>query len=481
MNDGNRALSERGAERAARGSARRAYRRLLGYLAPYRGRFVLGLLGGALFSASMVSFAYFMTRFGDGTLVQQDPRTIVWVPVALVGLFLVRGLGDFTQTYFMGFVGRHIVSELRAEVFRHVLRLPVGYFDRSSSGNLLSRLTYNSELVGQATTDSVSMLLRTALTIIGSVAYLLYLNVRLALIALMVGPLMGWLVSVINRLFRRYSRRIQDSMGDVTRVAKESFEAPRLIKLYNAEDHLGRQFDAVNTHNLRSNMKLILTRGVSNPVVQMLAALGGALDGRIGHVAAEGDVVADAVVEQHHVLAHHRDLFAQVGEVVVADVTTIDAHAAGADVVEARQQVDERRLAAARASDDRQGLAGGHLERDVRERRRAAARRQRTVLRLGAGRIGERHLLEAHRPACPRGAERAARRVDRLVEHLEQALAGGDALLQGPGHPDQVAQRLRDADQRGDEAEQLTHAHALVDRVVDRDREHEGAADRGHL
>ncbi len=276
MNDSHRALSERGAERAARGSARRAYRRLLGYLAPYRGRFMLGLLGGALFSASMVSFAYFMTRFGDGTLVRQDPRTIVWVPVALVGLFLVRGLGDFTQTYFMGYVGRHIVSELRAEVFRHVLRLPVGYFDRSSSGNLLSRLTYNSELVGQATTDSVSMLLRTALTIIGSVAYLLYLNVRLALIALMVGPLMGWLVSVINRLFRRYSRRIQDSMGDVTRVAKESFEAPRLIKLYNAEDHLGRQFDAVNTHNLRSNMKLILTRGVSNPVVQMLAAVGGA-------------------------------------------------------------------------------------------------------------------------------------------------------------------------------------------------------------
>ena len=276
MNDGNRALSERGAERAARGSARRAYRRLLGYLAPYRGRFILGLLGGALFSASMVSFAYFMTRFGEGTLVHQDPRTIIWVPVALVGLFLVRGLGDFTQTYFMGYVGRHIVSELRAEVFRHVLRLPVGYFDRSSSGNLLSRLTYNSELVGQATTDSVSMLLRTVLTILGSVGYLLYLNVRLALIALMVGPLMGWLVSVINRLFRRYSRRIQDSMGDVTRVAKESFEAPRLIKLYNAEEHLGRQFDAVNTHNLRSNMKLILTRGVSNPVVQMLAALGGA-------------------------------------------------------------------------------------------------------------------------------------------------------------------------------------------------------------
>jgi len=81
-------------------------------------------------------------------------------------------------------------------------------------------------------------------------------------------------VSVINRKFRRYSRRIQDSMGDVTRVAKESFEAPRLIKVYDAQAHLDAQFDAVNEHNLRSNMKLILTKGLSNPVVQLLTAAG---------------------------------------------------------------------------------------------------------------------------------------------------------------------------------------------------------------
>src|SRR5205814_9880766 len=103
---------------------------------------------------------------------------------------------------------------------------------------------------------------------------LLWLNVRLTLIALVMGPLVGWLVSVINRRFRRYSRRIQDSMGDITRVAKEGFEAPRLIKVYNAEEHLGRQFDAVNDRNLRSNMKLVLTRGVSNPTVQLVTVVG---------------------------------------------------------------------------------------------------------------------------------------------------------------------------------------------------------------
>jgi len=256
------------------GGALRAYRRLLGYLRPYRGRFILGILGGVLFSATMASFALLAKKFGDGTFTHQDPRTIVWVPLALVGLFILRGLGDFIQTYFMGYVGRQIVSQLRREVFRRILQLPIGYFDRSSSGALLSRLTYNTEQIGQATTDSVIIVVRTTLTIIASVGFLLWLNVRLTLIALTMGPLVGWLVSVINRHFRRYSRRIQDSMGDVTRVAKESFEAPRLIKVYNAQEHLGRQFDAVNEHNLRSNMKLILTKGVSNPIVQLVTVVG---------------------------------------------------------------------------------------------------------------------------------------------------------------------------------------------------------------
>jgi subfamily B ATP-binding cassette protein MsbA len=251
-----------------------AYRRLLGYVRPHRGHFILGVLGAILFSATMASFALLAKVFGDGTFTQRDPRTIVWIPVAVVALFFLRGLGDFTQTYFMGYVGRQIVARLRSQVFRRILDLPLGFFDRNSSGVLLSRLTFNTEQIGQATTDSVVVVVRTALTIVASVGLLLWLNARLALLALTMGPLVGWLVSVINQKFRRYSRRIQDSMGDVTRVAKESFEAPRLIKVYNAQGHLAQQFDAVNEHNRRSNMKLVLTKGLSNPVVQLLTAIG---------------------------------------------------------------------------------------------------------------------------------------------------------------------------------------------------------------
>lgn len=254
--------------------ALQTYLRLLGYTRPYRGHFILAMVGGVIYSATMASAAYWAQKLGDNTLVNRDPRTIAWVPLILVALFILRGLGDFTQTYFMGYVGRRVVTRLRGAVFRRVLQFPIGYFDRNSAATLLSRLTYNTEQIGQATTDSVMSVVTTTLTILGSIGYLLWLNARLALLALTIGPLMGWLISVINRRFRRYSRRIQDSVGDVTRVSKESFEAPRLIKVYNAQEHLDRQFEVVNQHNLHSNMRLVLTRSLANPVVQLVTALG---------------------------------------------------------------------------------------------------------------------------------------------------------------------------------------------------------------
>src|SRR5918997_6378366 len=126
--------TERGSKLPVSSNAWGIYLRLLTYLRPHRGVFALGIVGAMLFSASMVLFSAFAKEFGDGTFVQRDPRTIVWLPVALVGLFLMRGLGDFTQTYRMGYVGRRIVKRLRGEIFERVLHLPIAYYDRSSSG-----------------------------------------------------------------------------------------------------------------------------------------------------------------------------------------------------------------------------------------------------------------------------------------------------------------------------------------------------------
>jgi ATP-binding cassette, subfamily B, bacterial MsbA len=252
------------------------YRRLLGYVRPHREMFLLGLLGAALFAASMASFAAFAKAFGD-IVAKQDPNMIVVLPLALIGLFILRGLGDFVQTYCMGHVGRHVVKRLRQQIFERMMQLPIGYYDRNSSSVLLSRLTYNTEQVGQAATDSVVVAVREALTVILSIAILFYVNARLAAIAITMGPVVAWLVTIINRKFRRYSRRIQDSMGDITRVAKETLDAPRVVKVYNAQGYQNGQFEAVNEHNRKSFMRLVLTKGLSNPVVQLVMALGSAV------------------------------------------------------------------------------------------------------------------------------------------------------------------------------------------------------------
>ncbi len=248
------------------------YRRLVRYLRPHRSMFALGVLGMVIFAATDAGWAAFVKFFLDGTFVNKDPRMVWLVPVALVGLFILRGVGDFLQTYCPGYVGRWIVKTLRAQIFDRYLHLPVGYFDREASGVLLSRLTYNTEQVAQATTDSLTVFIRDSLSICGLIGYLLYLNWRLTLISLVVGPLIAFLIRRVNTQFRRYSRRIQNSMGNVTRVAKEAIEAPRVVRVFNAQDYEAGLFEEVIEHNRRSHMKLMFAKGMSNPTVQALAA-----------------------------------------------------------------------------------------------------------------------------------------------------------------------------------------------------------------
>jgi subfamily B ATP-binding cassette protein MsbA len=250
------------------------YKRLLTYLRPHKGMFAVGVLGMTIFAATDAGWAAFVKFFLDGTFVDRDPRMVWLVPTLLIGLFLLRGIGDFLQTYCPGFVGRRIVKTLRAEIFDRYVHLPVSYFDSNTAGVLLSKLTYNTEQVAQATTDSITVFIRDSLTIIGLLGYLLYLNPKLTLFSLIVGPLIAILIRRINTLFRRYSRRIQNSMGDVTRVAKEAIEAPRVIRVFNAQEYEAGMFEAVIEHNRRSHMKLMMTKGMSNPIVQTIAATG---------------------------------------------------------------------------------------------------------------------------------------------------------------------------------------------------------------
>jgi len=158
-------------------------------------------------------------------------------------------------------------------VFAHYLRLPTAYLDQQQSGHLLSKLTNNIELVAAAATSAAISLISDSLNILGLLIWLFYKNWRLAAFCVVAAPVIAWLMKIANRSFRRYSERIQNSMGDITRVAKEAIDAHRLIKIFNAEDHQTERFEQVNEHNRASNMKLIRARSISNPVVQCIASI----------------------------------------------------------------------------------------------------------------------------------------------------------------------------------------------------------------
>jgi ATP-binding cassette, subfamily B, bacterial MsbA len=255
------------------------YRRLLAYARPHLGMWLIGVLGMVLFACIDGAYAFFVKEFMESTSFEGNERTILLIAVGAPVLFLLRGIGDYMANYFPGYVGRQVIKSIRADLFRHYLHLPASYYDRAQGGTMLSKLTFNIEQVAEATTKSITVLIRDSLSIIILIGVMFYLNWRLALFVFAIAPPMAWLVRKVTSSFRRYSARIQASMGDVTRVTKEALDGQRVIKVFNAQDQEARDFEAVNEHNRRSNMKLIAARATSNPVVQFIAslALGGIL------------------------------------------------------------------------------------------------------------------------------------------------------------------------------------------------------------
>jgi subfamily B ATP-binding cassette protein MsbA len=255
--------------------ARGVYRRLLSYARPHVGMYLLGVLGMILYAGTdLLTIKFTQTYLQDALALERNRQVLEWLPLWVLGIFFIRGVGDYLATYFPFWVGRQVIKSIRADLFAHFLRLPTATYDRESSGAMLSKLTYNAESVAAATTEALTVIIRDSLAIAGNVGYLFYLNWRLAMYALFVAPAIAWLIRRVNIRFRRYSKRIQDSMGDVTRVTKEALDAHRVIKVFNAQGHIARLFEVANELNRRTNLRLASARASANPTVQMIAAVG---------------------------------------------------------------------------------------------------------------------------------------------------------------------------------------------------------------
>lgn len=250
------------------------YRRLLNYSAEYLPMFVAAIIAMAVYAASQTAFVYITKLVTDQSFVERDMDFIRWVPPLILGIFIVRGIADYVSVYSMSWVGRQVIKRMRREVFAKFLVLPTRFYDTNSSGALLSRLTFNIEQVAQAASQVLTTVFKDLLTIVGLVAYMFWVNVRLSLFVLVTAPLIGLIIRMLSSHFRRYSARIQNSMGDVTQAAEQVLEAHKVVKVFNGEEQEIGGFERVNEQNRRLNMKLASAKAASQPIVQTVAAVG---------------------------------------------------------------------------------------------------------------------------------------------------------------------------------------------------------------
>jgi subfamily B ATP-binding cassette protein MsbA len=249
------------------------YRRLLGYVKPYWRMFSVSIVAMIAFAATEPLFAAMMQPLIDGSFVDRNEEIVRLMPLVLVVLFVFRGIAGFVNNYCLSWVGRRVVADLRQKMFEHLLRAPTRYYDNQGSGHILAKLTYNVENVATAATSAITTLVRDGFTVIGLMAYMLYLNAALSAIFLVIGPLMAGAVKYATKRFRRHSRRIQDRVGALTQVAQEAIEAHRVVKAFGGQPLEARRFSAINEKTRSLQMKMIATEAASVPLVQLISAV----------------------------------------------------------------------------------------------------------------------------------------------------------------------------------------------------------------
>lgn len=247
------------------------YGRLLKYVKPFWIAFSLAVVGNIIYAAASTGMAAAM-EYVIEAIENPSAQNRMMLTGLIVGVFAFRGVGTFMGQYFIAYVGRHVVNALRKQVFDRLLALPSRYFDNNASGRLVSKLTFNVEQVADATTSAVTILLREGLTIVGLLVFMVYTNWKLTLVFVAIGPLIGLVVSYASKRFRKISRRIQSSMGDVTHVSSESITGYRVVRTFGGEDYERERFGEVADRTMKQGLKMASTQAIATPVVQVLVA-----------------------------------------------------------------------------------------------------------------------------------------------------------------------------------------------------------------
>ncbi len=264
------------------------YLRLLTYVKPYIGFFLLSIVGFLIFASTQPMLGYILKYFVDGLsnpdaslfagvpwLLEHAPwlahlKLLQAVPLLIVVIALWQGIGSFLGNYFLAKVSLGLVQDLRNALFNNLLTLPNRYFDNHNSGHLISRITYNVTMVTGAATDAIKVVVREGMTVIFLFATLLWMNWKLTLVMVAILPVIGLMVTSTSKKFRKQSKKIQTSMGDVTHVTSETIQGYRVVRSFGGEDYEKQRFLEASEENKLKQLKMVKTNAVYTPSLQLV-------------------------------------------------------------------------------------------------------------------------------------------------------------------------------------------------------------------
>jgi subfamily B ATP-binding cassette protein MsbA len=250
------------------------YRRLWQYVTPHKLIGLIAVLGMAATALVEGSLVYLLRPLTDEALVAKNLEESRWIPIAFAAILAARGLSGFATEASLGYIGRSVISSLRRGVFRKFLTLPTRYFDEQSTGPLLSRLTYNVEMVAESVTSVVTIAIRDVLTVIAAFVVMIVQSPKLTVFVAILFPIVAFLVRILGLAFRRYSGRIQDTVGEVTQVTEEIVRGNRVVKIFGGYDYEKGRLDEVDSRNKKQNLKLINVRALGVAVTQTIFGVG---------------------------------------------------------------------------------------------------------------------------------------------------------------------------------------------------------------
>jgi ATP-binding cassette, subfamily B, bacterial MsbA len=249
------------------------YRRLLRYVLPYRWEFVGAIVAMVITAATEPLLPALLKPLLDMSFVHKDPLWIQWVPVMLMGMFIVRGIANFISKFAMNWVGNKVVMDLRGEMFQRLLQMPVRYYDERPGGVIISKLLFDAGQVMTAATTVITNLVTDTFVVMGLLGWLVYLNWQLTSITLLAAPPIAWIMKKFNARLRSVSRDGMVAMGAITTVLDESINCQRVIKVFGGAEVETERFHQASNRVRRISMKQAAAGAANVPLVQFFAAL----------------------------------------------------------------------------------------------------------------------------------------------------------------------------------------------------------------